>query len=392
MIAIPTSPDRMKNTPLYIIFLIVFIDLLGFGIIIPILPSYALKDFGSSELTVGALVASFSLMQLLVTPVWGRLSDRHGRKPILALGLVCSVLGYVLFGLAHTLTLLFASRLLSGVGGGNISAAQAYIADVTPPHERAKGMGLIGAAFGLGFVFGPVIGGLLSVYGYSVPGYTAAGLSFLALVLTLAILPEPRRAAPRDPGRALSFRDVRAAFTRPTLGMLLVLFFLMTFGYANIYATFPMLATRDFGYSDHQVGYLFGFMGIIGALVQGGLFRVVAPRVKERVLFLSGAAMVSVGLALIPFHGSTIGLHAVLLVLSLGTGLLTPTTLGLISKHADPHEQGSVLGINQSLGALARAMGPVFGTWVFQAVGHPWPFLTGGIVLFVVLILAWNTV
>jgi multidrug resistance protein len=382
----------MKNTPLYIIFLIVFIDLLGFGIIIPILPSYALRDFGSSEITVGLLVASFSLMQLLVTPFWGRVSDRHGRRPILAVTLAISVAGYLLFGLARSIGMLFLARMLSGVGGGNIGAAQAYIADVTPPHERAKGMGLIGAAFGLGFVFGPVAGGLLSRYGYAVPGFTAAGLSLAALLLTVTILPESRRDAGGAAASAFNAAQFGDAFRRPGLGSLLAAFFLATFGYANIYATFPMLATRDFGYTDHEVGYLFGFIGLVGAVTQGLLFRFLSARAGDRLLLRAGSLLTMAGLACIPLHGTTLTLHLVLLVLSLGTGLLTPTALGLISQRADPRRQGAMLGVNQSLGALARTLGPVWGTFTFQSLGHPWPFLSGAIVMLAVLAISWKTV
>jgi MFS transporter, DHA1 family, tetracycline resistance protein len=391
---IDTPAMRMKTTPLFIIFLIVFIDLLGFGIVIPILPLYALNDFKASELTVGLLVASFSFMQLLFTPLWGRMSDRFGRKPILIVGLLATVIGYILFGLAHSITLLFVSRLLAGIGGANISAAQAYIADITPPHERAKGMGLIGAAFGLGFVFGPVAGGLLSQYGYSVPGYAAAGLSLLALLLTATLLPESRKdtSAVPETRAPMSVKRLLDVISQPRIGALLALFFLCTFGYANIYATFPMISTGDFGYTNHEVGYLFGFMGLIGAVTQGGLIRILSNRVAERVLFIAGAACTMAGLALIPFHGNTVGLHLVLTVLSLGTGVITPTLLSMISRFADREEQGAVLGVNQSLGSLGRVLGPLWGTFVYQAFGHPWPFLTGGIVMFLVLIIAWRSV
>ncbi|MBI5647384.1 MAG: MFS transporter [Ignavibacteriae bacterium] len=383
----------MKKTPLFIIFIIVFVDLLGFGIVIPILPLYAQRGFGASDFTVGLLVASFSLMQLLFTPLWGRWSDRIGRRPVLAVGLVFTVIGYVLFGLAGSLFMLFASRMLAGIGGSNISAAQAYIADVTPVHERAKGMGLIGAAFGLGFVFGPVIGGLLSVYGYEIPGLAAAGLSFIALLLTLTILPEPtvHSADTTRVSMAFNVQALREAVSRPKVGVLLLLFFLVTFGYANIYATFPILTTREFGYSDHEVGYLFGYLGIVGAITQGGLIRILTRRVGERTLFFIGAALTAVGLSLIPFRMGTWYLHAVLTVLAFGSGLVTPMVLGLLSKYADPHEQGSILGINQSLGALGRAVGPVFGSFMFQAAGHQYPFFTGGAVMLVVLLIAWRT-
>jgi multidrug resistance protein len=381
----------MKKTPLAIIFLITFIDLLGFGIVIPIIPSYAEAGFGAGVVTVGFLVASFSFTQLLFTPLWGRLSDRVGRRPILILGLCLTVISYIMFGLAHSLEMLFISRLLGGVGGANISAAQAYISDVTRPEERARGMGLIGAAFGLGFVFGPFIGGSLVGYGYSVPGYAAAVLSTIALVTALIALPESLRKHESGAGAsvkaAFDFTLLPAALKRPKIGMLLALFFLITFGYANIYATFPLISTREFGFSEREVGYLFGFIGIIGAITQGGLIRTLSQRYEERQLFLVGAVFTSVGLAAIPFAPGTWSLLFVLAVLSFGSGLMTPSCLSLISRHADERQQGGILGINQSLGAFGRVLGPIWGAFVFQVFGTSWPFLTGGVVLFGVVIL-----
>lgn len=385
----------MKKTPLAIIFLITFIDLLGFGIVIPIIPSYAEAGFGASDVTVGFLVASFSFMQLLFTPVWGRLSDRLGRRPILILGLFLTAISYVMFGMAHSLEMLFLSRLLGGVGGANISAAQAYISDVTLPEERARGMGLIGAAFGLGFVFGPFIGGALVGYGYSVPGYAAAALSAIALVTALIALPESlKKEEQHAPTAIFDFSLMIEALKRPKIGMLLVLFFLITFGYANIYATFPLISTREFGFSEREVGYLFGFIGIIGAITQGGLIRTLSARYGERLLFLVGAALTSVGLAAIPYAPDTWSLLGVLAVLSFGTGIMTPSCLSLISRHADERQQGGILGINQSLGALARVLGPIWGAFVFQVFGTSWPFLTGGFVLlgvvFLVRVTLWD--
>ena len=383
----------MKRTPLTIIFLIVFIDLLGFGVVIPIIPSYAEHGFAASDFTIGLLVASFSFAQLLFTPLWGRLSDRYGRKPILLIGLVMTVVSYIMFGMAESMTVLFVSRLLGGIGGANISAAQAYIADVTRPEERAKGMGMIGAAFGLGFVFGPIIGGLLVGYGYSVPGYAAAVLSAIALVTAMIALPESlHRNEQHDGGRtaAFTFAMLLEALKRPYVGALLLLFFLITFGYANIYATFPMISTRKFGMTDREVGYLFGFMGIVGAFTQGYLIRVLGPRIEERKLFLWGSMLTAIGLFLLPFSISTFTLLAILAVLSLGTGLVTPSCLGMISRYADPAQQGGVLGINQALGALGRVLGPIWGAFVFDAAGMSWPFITGGIVLTVVALLVWR--
>jgi len=382
----------MKKTPLLIIFFIIFIDLRGFGIVIPILPSYAQRGFAASDLTVGLLVASFSLLQLVFTPLWGRWSDRIGRRPVILVGLCFTVIGYVMFGLADSLTILFLSRLLAGIGGSNVGAAQAYIADVTEEHDRAKGMGLIGAAFGLGFVFGPVIGGLLSNYGYAVPGLAAAGLSAVALTLTAVILPEPeKRSFTAGGSSAFTLRSLRAAVSRPGIGVILALFFLATFGYANIYATFPILSIREFGYTDYQVGYLFGYMGIIGALTQGWAIRPLMKRANDVTLILIGSACTMIGLTLIPVFHNTLALHAVLTVLSFGSGLITPILLGLLSRRTDSREQGSILGINQSLGALGRTTGPVWGSFMFQAAGHQYPFFTGGAVLLLVLIIAWRS-
>lgn len=379
----------MKKTPLAIIFLITFIDLLGFGIVIPIIPSYAEAGFGASDMMVGLVVASFSFAQLLFTPLWGRLSDRIGRRPVLLFGLALTVISYIMFGMAHSLEMLIVSRLLAGIGGANISAAQAYISDVTRPEERARGMGLIGAAFGLGFVFGPLIGGTLVGYGYSIPGFAAAILSAIALVVAFFALPESlKREGPQATATTVSsfsLQQLFEALKRPRIGMLLVLFFLITFGYANIYATFPMISTREFGYTEREVGYLFAFIGVIGAITQGGLIRVLGGRFEERVLFLAGAVLTSIGLAAIPFAPDTWMLLLVLAVLSLGTGVMTPSCLSLISQHADERQQGGILGINQALGALGRVLGPIWGAFVFQALGTAWPFLTGGIVLFVVV-------
>ncbi len=386
----------MKRTPLALIFLIVFIDLLGFGIIIPILPSYAQRGFAADDITVGFLVASYSFMQLIFTPFMGRLSDNIGRKPVLLIGLLLTMSGYVLFAFANTLVLLFLSRLIAGIGGANISAAQAYIADVTTHEDRAKGMGMIGAAFGLGFVFGPFLGGFLSHYGYEVPGFFAAGLSFVSMLLTLILLPESRTASTTSSAGANIFnmKQLVEMLRRPRSGVLLILFFLVTFAYANIYATFPIISNREFGFSDAMVGGLFAFMGLIGALTQGFFIRYLTTRFSERALFLGGSVFTMIGLTLIPFYISAAVLLIILAVLSLGAGTTTPTSLSMISKSAGQHEQGALLGMNQSMGALARVLGPIWGGFTFQTFGHMWPFLTGGAVMFLAIVIVrrslWN--
>ncbi|MBI2951463.1 MFS transporter, partial [bacterium] len=266
----------MKGSPLVVLFLTVFIDLLGFGIVLPLLPYYA-ESFGAGPLTVTLLSSSYSLMQFLFAPVWGRLSDRVGRRPILVLSLAGSALSYLLFGLAGSLAALFATRLLAGVCAANISTAQAYIADVTTPETRAKGMGMIGAAFGLGFIFGPAAGGALSRYGYAVPAFFAGGLSLLALALALFRLPESLRRQGDPPGGAarggFDLGRLWAALVHPGMGLLLLIFFCSVFAFANLEATFALFVERAarFGYTARETGYLFAYMGVLMSLMQGGL-------------------------------------------------------------------------------------------------------------------------
>jgi MFS family permease len=374
-----------------IIFTIVFVDLLGFGIVIPILPMYAEHGFGASDIMTGFLVASFSAFQLLMTPVWGRISDNIGRKPVLIIGLAFSSIGYIIFGLAATLPVLFLSRVLAGIGGANISAAQAYIADVTTVEERVKGMGVIGAAFGLGFAFGPFLGGTLSSIDMSWPGFGAAILSGISLLLTLFFLPESSRNVDESRKQYFSFKEVVSAFRRPRINKLLMLFFLTTFAYANINATFPILSHREFGLSDREIGYLFGFIGIVGAFTQGGLIRVLSRRIDESRLFTIGCFMAALGLVMIPYYYSMVTLLLVLTVLSLGTGVMNPSIFSLFSRHASSNEQGIVLGIGQSMGALGRVLGPIWGGIVFQSAGTIYPFITGGGVMLFAAIMAMVT-
>ncbi len=377
----------MKRTPLAIIFSIVFIDLLGFGIVIPILPSYAQRGFGAGDLTVGLIIASFSAMQFIFTPLFGKISDRRGRRPLLILGLCFSAAGYILFGLVNSLLLLFVSRLLAGIGGANISAAQAYIADVTPPEERAKGMGLVGAAFGLGFLFGPLIGGLLAPYGYHVPGFVAAGLSTAALCLTIFFLPEPpadRKHAAQIRKIFLSADDFRSIARRPEIGRLIGLYFFIIFATANTYATFPIYGAKDFGMSDREIGYIFGIIGFFGALMQGGVIRHAVKYMNEKRVFLIGSIVTALGFLFLGLAPSVPLVYAAATIYSVGANTVMPVGLSLISQRTNPREQGSILGINQSLSSLARVLGPINGGFLFEHLGHRWPFYAGGIVMAVV--------
>lgn len=383
-----TNPQR---SAIGIIFLVVVIDLIGFGIVLPLLPLYA-KHYGASPAVIGLLAISYSATQLIFSPLWGALSDRRGRRPILLMSLVGSVMFYALFGWAPSLLWLFAARLGSGVFAANISTAMAYIADMTSREERAKGMGLIGAAFGIGFIIGPALGGFLSQYSYNLPGYGAALLSFSALTLAFFRLPESRAATSASSKAEIfqSFwRPIHIAlqqkdFVRPAL-----MYFLVTFAFASMQVTFPLFTQDVFKLDVQHVGYLFALSGIMSILLQGGLIGRLARRFGEGVLAIFGGAIYVVGLVAIPIAKSVYLLVLIMALLGLGAGLTLPTLTSLLSLSTDEENQGSVLGVSRSVGTLARILGPLWGGWCYGALGLNWPFWTAGVVALVAVVLGW---
>ncbi len=357
-----------------VVFLIVFIDLVGFGIVIPILPLYG-ERYASSPLELGLLMASFSAMQFLFAPVLGRLSDRVGRRPVLLISLLGSAAGYVLFGLAGSIGMLFLSRIVDGISGANISTAQAVIADITGPEERARGMGLIGAAFGLGFILGPAIGGLLVGIAHWLPGVAAAAASMLAFILVVVALPETLDPGARAEARRhpLNLRSLAEALAHPLVGLCLVLVLLTVFSFSQFEATFSQLAHHRLGLDERGVSFLFVYAGVLAVLVQGGLVGRLARYVGEARLVVGGTAASFVALGLLPYRTSLGGILAALALLALGQGLASPSLSSLTSKLVDPDEVGGVMGIYQSLSSLGRIGGPFAGQLLF-GVGFHWPF------------------
>lgn len=386
----------MKNrSALSLIFLTVFIDLLGFGILIPILPSFSVKELGIDEAAIGIAIAIYSFIQFLFNPILGKISDKHGRKPVIVVCLLLNALGYIVFSFTHSYVMLLASRIIAGVGGSSIGVAQAYIADVTTRADRSKGMGLIGAAFGLGFVFGPLMGGLLSPLGYAVTGYVAAGFSFLAFVSTIFFLPESLKkdamieaAASSQKIKLFDFAAMKKILQKHDLAVLILLFFILTFSFANIYGTFALLGLKVYGFTDMQNGYMFGIIGLTSAIIQGGLIGRINKIMSKKKILIVASFIIMVTLALIPYAGSFLGLAIVSIVLSYGTGTFQPTVLSLISEVTSEAEQGITLGLNQSLSSFARVLGPLWGGFAFEYLGYPFPFLTGAAFTFVMLLFA----
>jgi len=356
----------MKRSPLIVIFTTVFIDLVGFGIVIPVLPFYAEGTaFNATPRTVGLLFASYSIMQLIFSPILGGLSDKHGRRPVLLLSIIGTGIGFLILGMATTLWMLFIGRILDGITGGNISTAQAYIADVTTEENRAKGMGLIGAAFGLGFIFGPAIGGILSHWGIHVPFFFAAALCFANATLLFFTLPETITAdhpAKHSAAGGRSLGHVIASLKQPKLAYVLVIYFLFIVAFSIMTTSFSLYTMFRFGYDAQHTGYLFAYVGLIAVIIQGGLIGRLVKRFGEIPLVIFGALCFAISLFAVPFVGPAAGgLGALLLgggVFSMGNSLATPALTSLASKSVGPAEQGVVLGVTQSTASLARAVGP----------------------------------
>ena len=387
MTAVAAPPRRSS---LGILFLIVFTDLLGFGIVIPLLPRYG-ETLGASPAQLGALLASYSLLQFVFSPVWGRLSDRFGRKPILVLSLVGSVIGYTLFAAARTIPLLILARAFAGVMAANLSTAQAYIADVTPPEKRAKGMGIVGAAFGLGFSLGPFAGGALaSLQGSAafaparawpflgaifsnpqgLPGLFAALLSATALVLAIVLLPESLTGrAPARP-KASRLRLIWEAVNRPNVGIVYILYFIYTFGFTQMEVTLAQLIGHRFRLDISHSYWLFAWVGFLGAIVQGGLIGALTRRFGERALAAAGTLIVAISLGAMSFVPGIPSLMVCLALLAVGAGLSTPSLSSLVSRLTPPTQQGSALGIFQSISSIARIVGPVVAQLLYQEGAH----------------------
>lgn len=378
-----------SKTPLALIFLTVFIDLLGFGILIPILPTFATRVLHVDEAAVGIAIAVYSLVQFFVNPVFGKLSDKYGRRPLIVVSLLLNAAGYMIFAFTDSFVMLMISRVIAGVGGSAIGVAQAYIADVTTKENRSKGMGLIGAAFGLGFVFGPLIGGFLSKYGYMVTGFGSAGFSFIAFLLTFILLPESNLNRRNNHTKKLiDIKSAKILFSKRSLAILVVLFFILTFSNACIYGTFALLGYNVYHFSDMQNGYMYAIVGLTSALVQTGLLRLINKSLSEIKIIAFGAVFMTAGLGLMPYGGSFTGLVFVVLLLSLGTGTLQPTLLSMISESAPEAEQGITLGLNQSFSAFARVLGPLWGGFAFEYMGYQFPFLTGAVFTSIILFAA----
>ncbi len=382
----------MNKKLLFSIILVVFIDLLGFSLILPLLPYYT-ETFHANAFVTGLLVASYAVAQLIGAPLLGRMSDRYGRRPILLASIFGTFVGFLLLGVANALWILFASRIIDGLTGGNLSIAQAYISDVTDAKNRAKGLGLIGAAFGLGFIIGPVTGGFLSQWGYAVPAFAAAVMSFTNLMLIFFWLPESltaeKRAAMTDKRPAATLGALFIALKRPFSGSLLISRFFFGVAFAIFQTIFSLYALTKFNLTAAQTGYVLTYVGILSVITQGYLVGKITNRFREDVLIVACVALMAISMIGWSVAPSVLVLLIVLAPTSLAGGVLNTLLSSTLTKVVAPQEIGGILGLSASIDSSTRVIAPILGGVLLQQLGTWAPGAFGAVVMAGLFIYVW---
>jgi len=372
------------SRPLLIIFLTILVNLIGFGIIIPLLPFYA-ETFGASPLVIGLLFAVFSICQLAAAPALGDISDRYGRRPVLIFSLAGTVISFVMLAVAHSIAMLFAARIVDGLSGGNISTARAYVADVTEKKDRARAYGLIGAAFGLGFILGPALSGVLAKVSYTAPIWMAAAVTLVATVMAWVWLPETVHRAHAGTGDWNPFRYLPELLRRPVVSRVLAIDFVYWLSFAVFQTTFALFVAQRFKFDVSQTGYLFAAFGILGAIIQGGFIRPIVRRLGDRRTFMMGLLFGAFGLIASALSHSVTMFVAALVPLAFGIGFGHPTVASLVSLAGRGEEQGRVQGAAGAVESLGRTIGPIWGNASLERFGESMPYVSAALLLLVTL-------
>jgi DHA1 family tetracycline resistance protein-like MFS transporter len=370
---------------LFSIFLVVFIDLLGFSLILPLLPFYA-ETFGASATVVGLLVAIYAAGQMISAPLLGRLSDRYGRRPFLIVSILGGAISFLILGLASNLTMLFIARLVAGLTAGNISVAQAYITDVTDTKNRSRGLGLIGAAFGLGFVIGPALGGLLSQWGYAVPAFLAAGIATLNLVMVIFWLPESLTEERKNEIRLqkqppLSINSLLTTLRKPIVGPLLHTRVFYGFSFALFQSVFALYGQYRFGLNAQNIGYLLTYVGVLSVITQLVVVGRVSDRFADQKIILFSTVIIGVSFLAWAFSPNIIFLMVTLLPIAMAAGILNTIINTALTKAVPPMEFGGILGLSASLESATRVIAPTLGGFLLEVLGTSAPGILGGVIL-----------
>lgn len=377
----------MKKPPLFFIYLTIFVNIIGFGMVFPLLPFYA-RHFQASEFTVGLLAASFAIAQFILSPIWGRLSDRFGRKPIIAVALAGLSLSFLLFGLADNLSLLFLGRILQGVfSAASISVAQAYVADVTDKKDRIRGMGNLGASLAAGFIFGPGIGGVLSTVNLSFPFFMAAGLAALNFVFVAAFLPESLSKKAEKLTIKEGFFNIKHMYRglKGEMGSFFILTFLWSFALTNNEVGVPLFSEERLGLQASTIGYFFSLQGLLSAFMQSVLIYKITRLLGEHKTAVLGISVMAVGLFLIPFAITPALLLIFMIFMTIGSSMTRPTLASLVSKQTK-EGQGTTMGIFSSFESLGRVFGPILGGWLFSTFGFHSPFTVTSVIILLSLL------
>lgn len=388
----------LKTSRLAILFVSVLVDMIGFGIVLPLLPFYA-EEFGATPLQVTLLIASFSATQFVAVPIWGRVSDRLGRRPFIVAGLFASAVSYLIFGLAGSLFTLFVSRIAAGAAGGTISVAQAYVADTTGPEDRAHGLGMLGAASGLGVLVGPAIGGYFSTFGYHVPGFIAAALCGANGVAAIFFLPESGRGrrGPPAPGagagdaggaQGSSLRAWARTMMSYPFNLLLIVYFLCIMSYTAMTSVLALYADRAHGMDAMDMGIVFAVAGGTTVVVRGLIVGWLVRRLGERRIVQAGTVVLALTLVAIPLTATEAMVYALVPFWALAAGLSFPSLASLVSQEADAESQGAMLGGQQVVGGIGRVAGPVWAGALFGGVSIGSPFLLGAALVAVAAMVA----
>jgi multidrug resistance protein len=358
-----------------------FVDMIGFMIVLPLLPFYALKLQASAE-TIGRLIAAFSVAQLLAAPVWGRVSDRYGRRPALLIGLSASAAAYVVFGLATSVWVLLLSRLVQGAGGGTTGVAQAYVADTVEPADRARALGWLSAATSAGVMVGPAIGSFAAHFGQAAPGLTAAALCLINVFFAWRWLPESRKEPASVAGRPRKpmWHPGWMALRHPTtpIARLLWIYGVGMIAFASMTSVLALYLGAEFGIDEKTIGYVFLYVGVLSFVMRSLLLGPIVDRIGETWAMRIGTVLLVVGLALYPLPRDLWTLALVIPLVPIGTALLFPATTSLMSRYSEPGELGTTMGVAQTFAGLARVMAPILATITFQRLGHGWPFYVAG--------------